>query len=61
MLTERVTEARQLYLQAARKLGEQSGTNFEVFYQHAEQLRRLYESARDDLSAHTKEHGCSKL
>lgn len=57
-LTAVMTEARQIYVQAARNLGKQSGTHFENFYREAEVAKRTYETARTALEAHTKEHGC---
>ena len=57
-LTELATEARRLYIRAARNLVNQSGTHFDLFYRDAEEARLIYETARAALKAHTQEHGC---
>ncbi len=58
-LIERVTEARKLYINAARGLQDLAPADFDEAYQRAERARVFYESARDALKHYSKEHGCA--
>ena len=57
-LLRRCDLARALYIQAARHVGEVSHGGFDSAYVESGKARIAYDTAKDTLEAHTKEHGC---
>ncbi|HYV05998.1 MAG TPA: hypothetical protein VFB82_15485 [Blastocatellia bacterium] len=57
-LTERLNQARLLYAEATTHLETMESGEFKEALRKAHQAKDTYESARDALEAHNKEHGC---